>query len=240
MTVIVVRRDDNFSQMLRDADIDVNNIELVTTEVLDDLSEFENSLASLDSYDGIFFTSPVAALVFIDRIEPRLKPTLYALGKRAAAALSQAGFVVRTIPGANTAHEMLTAFGEEEFAGKDLLFVRGEHSMRTIPEKLAGIADIDEIAVYRTIEVELAEQLESDIRTRLTSGQVELACFFSPSAVEAFEKRFGASVSAAAIGETTAARARELGFTVELVASQATNHVFARELIEILQRKQIV
>jgi len=240
MTVIVVRRDDNFSQMLRDAGIEVANLELVGTEVLDDLGEFENLIAGLDGYEGIFFTSPVAAGIFVDHVEPRMKPTLYAMGRRATQVLTAAGFVVRTVVGANTAGEMLAVLGKAEFAGKRLLFVRGERSIRTIPENLAGTAQVDEIAVYRTVDIELSGDLASEIRTLLTSGRVESACFFSPSAVEAFEKRFGSSVSAAAIGDTTATRARELGFEVELIASVATNEVFARELIEGVQGKQIV
>jgi len=55
-------------------------------------------------------------------------------------------------------------------------------------------------------------------------------------AVEAFEKRFGtAAVNVAAIGNITATRARELGFRVDLVASRATNEVFAKELIDWLR-----
>ena len=236
MTVIVVRADDNFSQMLRDAGLEVINLELIKTEVLEDLSEFENLISHPDDYAGVFFTSPVAAQVFVDRVQPRLKPALYALGRRATAVLVDAGFAVRTISDANTADEMLAAFGDAEFAGKKLLFVRGERSMRTIPEKLRGIADIDEIAVYRTVEIEPAETAVSDIRRRLEKREIDWACFFSPSAVEAFEKRFGtAAVNVAAIGNITATRARELGFRVDLVASRATNEVFAKELIDWLR-----
>jgi len=226
--------------MLRDAGLEVINLELVKTEVLDDLSEFENLIAGLGSYDGIFFTSPVAAGIFVGHVEPRLNPTLYALGGRATKVLADGGFVVRTVAGANTAAEMLTTLGNAEFAGKKLLFLRGERSMRTIPENLAGIAQVDEVAVYRTVEIEPHGDLASEIRKLLTSGHIEYACFFSPSAVEAFEKVFGSSVRAAAIGNSTAARAKELGFRVELIASYATNEVFARELIERVKGKQIV
>ena len=233
MTVIVVRASDRFSQMLRDAGIEVINLGLVGTEVLDDLSEFENLISRLGEYDGVLFTSRVAARVYVDYVEPTLKPTLYALGARATKVLVDAGFAVRTIAAANTAEQMLDAFGDNEFAGRKLLFVRGERSMRTIPEMLARLADVDEVAVYRTIEIEPAEIVVGNVRERLTSGAVEWISFFSPSAVEAFEKRFGAvGVNVATIGETTAVRAREVGFRVGLVASQATNEVFASELIE--------
>ena len=240
MTVIVVRRDDNFSQTLREAGIEVVNLELVSTEVLEDLSEFENLISQLDDYDGVFITSPVAAKMFIDRVRQPVRRQLYALGKRAASVLEDAGFEVKKVPHANTAEEMLAGFDNEEFAGKKLLFVRGERSMRTIPETLAGIAKVDEVAVYRTIEKDPEDAPASDVRRRLAGGEIEWLCFFSPSAVEAFEKGFGsADITVATIGETTATRARELGFRVDLVAQTATNEIFANELIERVQRKQI-
>jgi len=215
--------------MLRGAGIEVINLELIKTEVLEDLREFENLISRLDSYDGVFFTSPVAAQVFAERVEPRLVPTVYALGRRATGVLVKAGFAVRTIQDANTAEEMLTAFGDEQFAGKKLLFVRGERSMRTVPERLGGIAGIEEVAVYRTVETEPADDTGENV-----SGGAWI-CFFSPSAVEAFERRFGNAFHVAAVGETTAGRARELGFNVRLVSSRATNEVFAKELIDRLR-----
>ena len=94
---------------------------------------------------------------------------------------------------------------------------------------LADIAKIDEVAVYRSIDIEPTARAANDVRDRLASGEIEWTCFFSPSSVEAFEKRFGAvDVNVAAIGETTAARARELKYRVGLVASKATNEVFAQ------------
>ena len=234
MTVIVARRDDTFSQRLRDAGVEVINLELIQTEVTDDLSEFENLMARLDEYDGVFFTSPVAAKVFADRVDAPIRPTLYGLGKRSVSVLAEAGFVVKSVPQANTAEEMLASFGNDEFAGKKLLFIRGERSMRTIPRMLAGVAEVDEIAVYKTLEIDPPDDVVDNIRRRIANGEIESICFFSPSAVEAFEKRFGHAGRVSAIGETTAERARELGFEIGVVASEATNQVFAKELIDRL------
>ena len=231
MTVLVVRPDDNFSQRLRDAGVEVINLDLLDTEVLEDLSEFEDLISRIDEYDGVFFTSPAAAKVFADRVRPTVKLGLYALGERAAAVLEGAGFKVRRVPHANTAEEMLAGFGSDEFSGKKLLFVSGERSMRTIPETLGAIANVDEVAVYRTIEVEPADDVTGEIRGKLATGEIEWVCFFSPSAVHAFEKRFGSGRKVAAIGETTAARAREMGFDIGLTASRAASDVFAKELI---------
>ena len=240
MKVVAVRGNDSFSQLLREGGVEVINAELVDTQVLDELRGLEERIERLDEYDGVFFTSPVAAGVFIDRVQAPVRPVLYALGNRAATALRKAGFHVETRGDANTANEMLSKLGTQRFDGKKLLFIRGERSMDTIRERLSGIADLDEVVVYRTIGIELSKETERQIRVLLTNNEVGWVCFFSPSAAEAFEKRFGIpSASVASIGETTAGIAKTLGFNVGLVASRAVNEVFAAELIAAIKEKEI-
>ena len=114
--------------------------------------------------------------------------------------------------------------------------------MRTLPETLRESATVDEIAVYETIESVPDGEQAARVRQLLRDGKsIGSICFFSPSSVEAFAKLFGhTDARAAAIGETTASRARDLGFVVELVASRATNETFAKELIKSLEGKEIV
>ena len=228
MTVIVARADDAFSQNLREAGIEVVNLELIRSEVIEDLSEFENLISRLDEYDGVFFTSPVAAAVLAAHVLPPVRPKIYALGNRAVSVLKNAGFEPEAGSTGNTSEELVASYGLEEFTGKRLLFIRGDRSMRTIPDRLAGVATLDEFTVYRTVQLEPAEEVAAAVR----QGSPQWICFFSPSAVEAFEKRFGVGeVTVAAIGDTTAARARALGFEIGLVASKATNSIFAQELL---------
>jgi uroporphyrinogen-III synthase len=143
---------------------------------------------------------------------------------------------VEFCPSANTAEELITEFGEAEFAGKRFCFVRGDRSLRTISHLLKDIAAIDEVIVYRTIESVPDLAVAGSVKAGLDAGEIDWACFFSPSAVEAFEKIFGrqkaAGLKAAVIGETTAERARECGFDVAFVSPRSNAEAFAESFAE--------
>jgi len=234
---LVIRRDGRFSTLLRDAGFDVINLELIRTEPVDDLSELDKSLAHLKEYEGLFFTSPNSASIFVERLKATnlvFAGKVYALGSRAATVLEQAGLKVVHVPEANTASELLAALGDTEFSGRKFLFVRGERSMRTIPEMLGKISTVDEIVVYRTIENQKDEAAVQLIRQRLNAGEVDWVCFFSPSGVESFVDLFGLEVpapKAAVIGETTAKRAREAGLDVRYLSPRSDAADFAKGLI---------
>ena len=237
MTILVIRGEDSFSQQLRQAGFDVINLELIETQPLDDLSYLRNSLAKLNEYDGVFFTSPVAAEIFVSERNDSngFNGNVYALGERARHVLESAGINVRSSAGSNTAEEMLVAFGKDEFAGKRFLFVRGERSLRTIPETLTGVAEIDEVAVYKTETPEISEDDLRVVSSRLTKGEIAYVCFFSPSGVERFSALFNdaaARVKTAVIGTTTAQAARQVGFQADLVSPKAGADEFAKVLIK--------
>lgn len=227
--VLVVRENDGFSETLREGGCRVLNVPAARTEPLDDLSGARSLIKDLSAYDGLFFTSPAAAEVFVslaDRDEFHGK--VYVLGERAKAVLANAGFLVEA-NAANTAQEMIEHFGLDEFTGKRLLFVRGEQSMRTIPDTLGDNAKIDEAVVYRTIE----NKIDQD---DISFGEhVDWICFFSPSGVESFTRQIERSrlngVLAAAIGTTTAKSAADAGFTVGFVSDTASAAGFAKGLI---------
>jgi uroporphyrinogen-III synthase len=239
-TILVIRTEDSFSQQLRQAGYDVVNLELIETKPIEDLSEFRDKLAKLNDYDGIFFTSPVAAEIFVKerRNSNGFSGNVYALGQRARSVLASAGIRTKLFAGSNTAEELLSAFGKGEFAGKRFLFIRGERSLRTIPESLSDIAEIDEIAVYKTETPEISDDKLGDLRSRLTKGEIGSVCFFSPSGVERFAQLFGDAVNvvnAAVIGTTTEQAARRAGFNVSVVAPKANASEFAKSLIEHLK-----
>jgi uroporphyrinogen-III synthase len=104
--------------------------------------------------------------------------------------------------------------------------------MRSIPDVLQGTATVDELVVYRTDDVLPDPSIVKDIAHRIDSGEIDWGCFFSPSAVEAFEKLFGAAYvtgfKTAVIGPTTARRAAELGFDVAFLSPVANAEEFAR------------
>jgi uroporphyrinogen-III synthase len=236
--VLVIRRDDVFSASLRSVGFEVLNLELIKTSPAVDLSGLQNAVAAIGSYDGLFFTSPVAAEVFVQQAElagVRFEGKIYVLGERAKAVFENVGYDVVYQKRANTAEEMIESFGEEEFAGKRLLFVRGDKSLRVIPNMLAGKATVDEIVVYETNDIRPDDETVKTIGRRLSGGEIEWICFFSPSGVQSFRKLFApetfATVRIAAIGETTAREAANSGLNLGFVSRHASGADFAEGLI---------
>jgi uroporphyrinogen-III synthase len=236
--VLVVRRDDHFSAILRSGGCEVLNLELITTTPLEDLTALDRVSERIDDYDGLFFTSPVAAKAFVERskaAENTFFGKVYVLGRRAKTILENAGFNVVFAEDANTAEDLIASFPEAEFAGTKLLFVRGDKSMRTIPKLLAGKAVVDEIIVYETKPLDLDDEAIGSVRKRLSDGQIEWICFFSPSAVDNFCRLFTPEilkrVKTAVIGETTGLKARDRDMRVEFISKKATAESFAAGLI---------
>ena len=235
--ILVIRKDDRFSSTLREAGFDVVNLELVETKPIEDLSELRSKLAKLSDYDGVFFTSPVAAEIFVKERDGSngFYGNVYALGRRAQKVLESTGLRVKASVDTNTAEEMLSSFEIDEFVGKRLLFVRGEKSLRTIPITLGDIATVDEVTVYKTEPTVVEKEIIDGLRSRLAKGRFDLVCFFSPSGIERFVELFGdaeARIKAAVIGTTTANAASNADFRVDFISPSSNAEDFARGLIE--------
>jgi uroporphyrinogen-III synthase len=242
--ILVIRRDDRFSSTLRDAGFDIVNLELVQTRPLDDLSELRTKLASLNEYDGLFFTSPVAAQIFVEERNKNngFHGPVYALGRRASEVLTDNGLTVKSSDAVNTAAELLADFDRSEFLGKRFLFIRGDKSIQTIPRVLGELATIEEVVVYKTDPADVDEVVIDNIRNRLFSnGKIGWVCFFSPSGVERFDELFHdatRNIKAAAIGATTAEAVRQSGYRVEFVSARSDAEEFANGLIEHIKRSE--
>jgi uroporphyrinogen-III synthase len=239
-TVLVIQADGAFSQFLREAGCRVLNLELVRATPIEDLSDFAAMLERIDEYDGLLITSPVAAKVLVDNLKGRdLNLKVYVLGERSRDVLNAAGLNVVYRSSANTASNLLEELGRGEFAGKKLLFISGDRSMRTIPQLLSENARIDEVVVYKTIDVRPDENELERILTQLTDGVIHWVCFFSPSAVESFLKAIGdhsiGRAHVATIGETTEKRARAAGLPVNFVSPRAAAKDFAGSLMEYIK-----
>jgi len=237
--ILVVRRDDRFSELLREGGSQVENLELIATEPLEDQSELRQKLEHLNDYDGLFFTSPVAAEVFINESDGKhFEGKAFALGERARSVLANAGFRVVYHDAANTSEELIEHLDPDELVGKRLLFVRGDKSMRTVAERLTGSAKIEEVVVYYTKRLRPDDQRLRELRSRLSRGDIDWVCFFSPSAVENFSRFFDVEelrAKGAAIGETTGEQMRSSRLPVSLISTKATSEDFAQQLSEYIK-----
>ncbi len=119
--------------------------------------------------------------------------------------------------------------------------MRGEKSLREVPEFLADLAEVDEVIVYETREIAVENEKINEIREKIESGEIVAACFFSPSAAEIFIKQFGAEIThqtvIATIGKTTAEFFERRNLSVDFVSPKASAEDFAVELIDYLREE---
>src|SRR5437868_232841 len=121
--VLVIRGDDVFSEVLRSGGCEVLNLELVRTAPVTDFGQLEEKLAHINEYDGLFFTSPAAAEIFVGRAKLAqnvFEGKIYVLGGRAKKVLERSGLDTIHHAAANTAAELISSFDGAEFAGKKL------------------------------------------------------------------------------------------------------------------------
>ena len=245
-TILVVREYGNFSRNLAESGFEVINLPLIETKATDDLSDFETKLAKIKNYDGVFLTSRRAAEILRAKlIEKNInyRGKVYVLGKRGYEILKGANLDLIYDESANTAREMLENIAPENLKAKRVLFVRGEKSLRVVPEFLAKMATVDETVVYETREIAVEVDKLKNLREKFNKKKIVSACFFSPSGAASFIKQFGADILhqtiIATIGKTTAEFFERQSLKVGFVSSKAAAEDFAIELLEYLKKEYL-
>lgn len=241
-SILVVREFDNFSRILAEKGFSVVNCPMIETVPLEDLSGFEAKLSALENYDGIFLTSAAAAEIFRRKFNERnitFGGKVFVLGKRSFEILQDAKLDPFFDERANTAREMLDLIAPDELNGKYFLFIRGEKSLRVVPEFLEKIAKVDEAIVYQTRKIRVEIDKLKEIREKFAKGEIIAACFFSPRGAESFLEQFGAKnlhqTKIATIGKTTADFFEKQNLTPYFVSAKAAAEDFAIELVKHLE-----
>ncbi|MDX9720990.1 MAG: hydroxymethylbilane synthase [Myxococcota bacterium] len=194
------------------------------------------------SPNGVDFTwtlSPIAPTMALESAWKHGREVrIAAIGDATADALRARGVPVHLVPPEYTAEGLLAALQEAGIVvgTRCVLFTAERH--RGVLEaglKEAG-AQLDEVAVYRTFP---APDLSQRLREALDVKPKGYIAFASGSAVESFVAAFGDDALGAirdwriaVIGPATAARARELGLPVHVVAPQSTLHDFAAAMAQ--------
>lgn len=238
-TILVVRKFDNFSRILREKNFEVINCPTIeTVETAHDLA----AKISAKNYDGVFLTSRNAAEIADREVfckNFRYGGKVYVLGKSSYELLKNRNLDLFFDQSANTAREMLAAIPPADLKGRRFLFIRGEKSLATIPEYLENIAELDEIVVYETRQIAVEDSLKKELEAKLKTGQITFACFFSPSGAESFCEQFGAQslhqTNIATIGKTTADFFAKRNLQINFTPAKATAEDFANELVEHLK-----
>ncbi|MCL5998074.1 MAG: uroporphyrinogen-III synthase [Chloroflexi bacterium] len=214
---------------------------------ISDPTRLDQAIASLDAYDAydwIIFTSVNGVAAFWQRIEAtgaradRMREVaVAAIGPATAQALEEHGISPRFVPSEYIAETIAAGIGDVE--GKHILLPRAEIAREALAVELRRRgAIVDEIAAYRT----LSPSPDAGALAQLRQG-VDAILFTSSSTVRNFVDLAGhikstGRVVIACIGPITAQTAREMGFTVDVVASEYTTDGLVRALVSHFQQAQ--
>ncbi len=244
-TILVVREYDKFSEILAESGFEIINFPTIKTLPLEDLSDFEATLKDIENFDGIFLTSAKASEIFrrkLRELKIRFHGKVYILGRRSFDWLQNEKLDLYFDKTANTAQKMLENIAPEELKNRRFLFIRGEQSLRVVPDFLANRAAVRETIVYRTKKVALEIDKITTIREKIEKNEIVCACFFSPSAAAVFTEHFGTQIlhqmKIAVIGKTTAECFERQNLKVDFVSPKATAEDFAVGLIDYLENRK--
>lgn len=193
--------------------------------------ELDNTLARLEDWDWIVFTSVHGVRFFLERLEHQggdlrdLKGCrLAAIGEATANELQNLHLRVDLIPERYVAEDLVEALASiENLSGKRILLPRADIARKALPEGLSHLgAQVREVVAYRTL---MGNPDSSQVRNRLQAGQMDWITLTASSTVRNLFELLAipagnpawAKVRFASIGPITSATLRTYGFepTVE-------------------------
>lgn len=205
------------------------------------------------AYHWIIFTSANAVEAFMERLLATAAPDkasqrydlrmlagtrLAGVGPATSAALRRCGLIADLVPDRATGVGVAAAL--PDIAGQRILLPRSDKALRDLPEALtARGALVTEVVAYT---VKPAAPNPAGIAA-LDSGDVDVAAFFSPSALHGLAAMLDhplsdalRGVTIACIGPTTATAARELGLEVALMPKEPSVGGLVAALVAWRQR----
>ncbi len=205
--------------------------------------------ASAPAFDWIGFTSAHAVRAFMARfmdaeaggrrgaVDARRLAgiRLAAVGPATAAALRPYGLMADLVPDRAAGRHLAASLGE--VAGQRILLPRSDIALRDLPDALrARGAHVSEVVAYTTRPASAHPLLLQ----RVTRGEVDAACFFSPSAVQGLAAQLAPqtidelmrNTVAVCVGETTTRAAKEAGFRGVHTAAEAATESMVQSLTQ--------
>ena len=204
-----------------------------------DLGPLDEALRSWASFDWVVFTSAHGVEAVAERarhLHLSLRDTrgrIAAVGPVTRAALQSNGLPADVMPAEYLTDEIANVMGD--VAGKRVLLPRSRISRQALPEMLRHRgAEVVQVDAYDAVPAAANPDA-------LDNAPVDCLVFTSPSSAENFTAllpeeslaRLRERTPVAAIGPVTAEAARELGFRVEIIASEHTIEGLVKSLEEL-------
>jgi uroporphyrinogen III methyltransferase/synthase len=224
---------------LEDLGAEVTVFPVLSIRKIQNSKDLEDSVAILDQYDWVIFTSAYAVDFYLEYLirsglceQNLIRHNICAVGSSTAARLADAGIPAALIPEDFVAEGVLRALaelygGEEGLSGLRILLPRAKSARDLLPRELSRAgAQVDVVACYESV---LPELPESERQSALQS-RPDLIVFTSSSTVSNFMKLLGPEAgpnlvnhsTVAALGPITAATTASYGKQPEIIPAKST------------------
>jgi uroporphyrinogen III methyltransferase/synthase len=203
----------------------------------------DSAIDRLGTFEWLVFTSANGVRFFVDRLRTRGKDLralghlkLAAIGPITAEALAAYRLSADLVPDAFRSEDLAAALLEKA-TGRRVLLARADRGRPLLKEELARVADVEQIAVYRSAD---AQSLPDAVVERIAEGTVDWITLTSSAITERLHdllpeparRRVGTLVRLATLSPVTSATARRLGWSVAAEARTYTWDGLVRALIE--------
>jgi len=218
---------------------------VIKTVLPEDTLAIDTALRNLSSYDWIIFTSVNGLRFFLQRgrelgipIQEKIQGRVAAVGTQTAAALHNERIRVDHIPPKFTAEHLLESLKGETQPGQKVLIPHANLAKKDLARELEKLGlVVDDIVFYETIPDESCKEKVCHL---LTTGQIDIVTFTSPSTVRNFLalleglnwKELLNSVTVAVIGPVTAKAALQLGLKVDITAKEYSIPGLMKEMVK--------
>lgn len=226
-----IRQSDIFANKLLQAGYEPVVCPVIEIEKREASADLKKALAELKSYTWIVFTSPNGVKAFFELFRDNgndlreLGHIKFAtIGKATAEVLAQTGFQADFVPNKQISDALATGLAEQLSPDDKVMLPRSAIANNQMVDIISQRCPVADIKIYDTnIKTENEEQL----KTLITSGEVDYIPFTSASTVDGFCTALNKDLSClnniktVAIGPITKKRMLELGITPDL---EATDH----------------
>ena len=183
-------------------------------------AELDHSVAILNQFDWVVFTSSNSVLSVFKRLKAHGRDSrafsgckVAAVGPTTAETLSSHGIEADFIPSKFTGGDIASEF-PVDLSGQKILIPRAKQGTDTLPEKLVqGGAEVLLVTAYETA---IDDSFALEAAQRIRDNEIDVVTFTSSSTVTNFVKALGlppaalSGIEIACIGPNTAQTAREL------------------------------
>jgi uroporphyrinogen III methyltransferase/synthase len=210
-----------------------------------DWSAVDRALAQIGSYRWLVFTSANGVHALLRRLLQTGRDlralggvSLAVIGPGTADALREYHLEPDLVP-AEYRSEALAAALKERAAGQRILLARADRGRELLREELAGVADVEQVAVYSQVD---APADQPEIVEKLTRGEIDYVTVTSSNIARGLARLLDGparqrlergDIKLVSISPVTSAALRELGLPVAAEAEEYTTAGVVRALVAL-------